>query len=327
MRLRRSRARISVVPCGVDHTMFSTEGPVAQRGETPRIVSVGRLLPHKGFDTMIEALPAIPNAEFVIVGGPDAGELDADPEVRRLRALAAGLGVGDRVRFTGAVARDDLPALLRSADVVTCTPSCGPRGLVPLEAMACGVAVVASAVGSMLDIVVHDVTGLLVPPRQPRALAEAVSRVLRDSFLRRSLGLAGRDRACARYSWDRVATDTLRIYDHLASARIPQLPMPADLGQPTIQSGLSHDHLDAGTTGCGRRQRPIPDLVLITAVAGEMNSCELDDLLENSGVRPSDAPRFLRSCCERSTMPRRSAWSTAASGSVRTRRSAKCSPR
>jgi D-inositol-3-phosphate glycosyltransferase len=236
MRLRRSRARISVVPCGVDHTMFSTEGLVAQRGETPRIVSVGRLLPHKGFDTMIEALPGISNAEFVIVGGPDAGELDADPEVRRLLALAAGLGVGDRVRFTGAVARDDLPALLRSADVVTCTPSCEPRGLVPLEAMACGVAVVASAVGSMLDIVVHDVTGLLVPPRQPRALAEAVSRVLRDSFLRRSLGLAGRDRACARYSWDRVATDTLRIYDDLASARIPQLPMPADLGQPTIQS-------------------------------------------------------------------------------------------
>lgn len=237
MRLRRSRARISVVPCGVDDTMFSTEGPVARRGETPRIIAVGRLLPHKGFDTMIEALPAIPNAEFVIVGGSDADKLDTDPEVRRLRGLAAGLGVGDRVRFTGAVARDDLPELLRSADVVTCTPCCEPRGLVPLEAMACGVAVVATAVGAMLDIVVHEVTGEVVPPKQPRALAEAVSGVLRDSFLRRSLGLAGRDRACARYSWDRVATDTLRIYDRLVSARIRHLPMPTDMGQPTIQSG------------------------------------------------------------------------------------------
>ncbi len=237
MRLRRSRARISVVPCGVDHTMFSTEGPVAQRGEAPRIVAVGRLLPHKGFDTMIEALPAVPSAEYVVVGGPDAAQLDADPEVRRLRALAAELGVHDRVRFTGAVARDDLPALLRSADVVTCTPWYEPRGLVPLEAMACGVAVVASAVGGMLDIVVHDVTGQLVPPRQPRALAEAVSRVLRDSFLRRSLGLAGRDRACARYSWDRAATDAVRIYDRLVTAPTPQLPIPTGLGQPTFQSG------------------------------------------------------------------------------------------
>jgi glycosyltransferase involved in cell wall biosynthesis len=194
-------------------------------------------LPHKGFDTMIEALPAIPNAEYVIVGGPDPEQLDADPEVKRLRALAAALGVRDRVRFTGAVARDDLPAVLRSADVVTCTPWYEPRGLVPLEAMACGVAVVASAVGSMLDMVVHDITGLLVPPRQPRAVAEAVSRVLRDSFLRRSLGLAGRDRACARYSWDRVATDTLRIYDRLVGAGTPQVPMATNLGQPTIQSG------------------------------------------------------------------------------------------
>ena len=89
----------------------------------------------------------------------------------------------------------------------------------------------------MLDIVVHDVTGQLVPPRQPRAVAEAVSRVLRDSFLRRSLGLAGRHRACARYSWDRVATDTLRIYDRLVGARTPQVPMATNLGQPTIQSG------------------------------------------------------------------------------------------
>ena len=237
MRLRRSRARISVVPCGVDVTEFSTEGPVAQRSERPRIVSVGKLLPHQGFDTVIEALPAIPDAEFVIVGGPDTEQLDDDPEVRRLRALAAALGVGDRVRFTGAVAKEDLPALLRSADVVTCTSWYEPRGQVPLEAMACGVVVVASAVGSMLDIVVHDVTGQLVPPRQPRAVAEAVSRVLRDSFLRRSLGLAGRDRACARYSWDRAATDTLRIYERLVSVRTRKVPTSTDLGQPTFRSG------------------------------------------------------------------------------------------
>lgn len=220
MRLGRPRSRISVVPCGVDLDMFSAEGPVAPRGRLHRIVSVGPMLPRKGFDTMIEALPSIPDAEFLVVGGPDSRHLDADPEVRRLRALAETAGVAHRVRFTGAVARDQMPALLRSADVVACTPWYEQFGIVPLEAMGCGVPVVATAVGGMLDTVVHDVTGRMVAPRRPRECAEAVSAILRDSFLRRSLGLAGRDRARARYSWDRVATDTLRIYHRLVEAPV-----------------------------------------------------------------------------------------------------------
>lgn len=224
-RMGRSRNRISVVPCGVDLDAFSTAGPVAARGERPRIIGVGRLVPRKGFDTVIEALPAIQDAEFLIVGGPSLRDLDDDPEVRRLSALADRLGVADRVVFTGAVARKDMPPLLRSADVVTCTPWYEPFGIVPLEAMACGVPVVASAVGGMLDTVVHDVTGRLVSPRRPRECADAVTTILRDSFLRRSLGLAGRDRACARYSWDRVAADTLRIYDQLVGASEQMLPL------------------------------------------------------------------------------------------------------
>lgn len=237
IRLGRPRARMSVVPCGVDLDRFTTDGEVAERGDRLRIVAVGRLLPRKGFDTMIEALPSIPDAEYVIVGGPGPRHLDGDKEVQRLRALAVELGVADRVKFTGAVAREDMPALLRSADVVTCTPWYEPFGIVPLEAMACGVPVVASAVGGMLDTVVHDVTGQLVSPRRPRELAEAVSTVLRDGFLRRSLGLAGRDRVCARYSWDRIASDTLRIYDRMVTARALHVPVPTDLGQPTSQSG------------------------------------------------------------------------------------------
>lgn len=236
IRLGRSRARMSVVPCGVDLDKFSTEGLVAERGAAPRIVAVGRLVPRKGFETMIAALPGIPGAEYVIVGGPDRRRLAADPEVRRLRALAADLGVADRVQFTGAVPRDDMPAMLRSADVVTCTPWYEPFGIVPLEAMACGVPVVASAVGGMLDTVVPDVTGRLVTPRRPRECAEAVSSVLRDSFLRRSLGLAGRDRACARYSWDRVAADTLRIYDRLVTEHALNAPAATDADQASIQS-------------------------------------------------------------------------------------------
>ncbi|EHB58531.1 glycosyl transferase group 1 [Mycolicibacterium rhodesiae JS60] len=216
IRMGRSRAQISVVPCGVDVETFTTEGPLAERSNRPRILTVGKLLPCNGFDTMIEALPGMPDAEYVIIGGPENGRLDDDPEVRRLRALAARLAVSDRVVFAGAVAHADMPAMLRSADVVTCTPAYESFGLVPLEAMACGVPVVASAVGGMVDTVVDDVTGRLVTPQRPREFAEAVTRILRDSFLRRSLGLAGRDRACARYSWDRVAEDTCGVYERVS---------------------------------------------------------------------------------------------------------------
>lgn len=222
MRLGRDRSRISVVPCGVDPKRFSPDGPRAPRSARRRIVSVGRFVPRKGFDTIIEALPAIPAAELVIAGGPGLAQLGADPEACRLRRLATDLGVADRVQLYGAVAREEMPALLRSADVVACTPWYEPFGIVPLEAMACGVPVVASAVGGMLDTVVHDVTGLLIPPKDPRACASAINAMLRDAFVGASFGAAGRDRARSRYSWDRVATDTVRVYDRVAATNALQ---------------------------------------------------------------------------------------------------------
>jgi D-inositol-3-phosphate glycosyltransferase len=218
LRMGSARARISVIPCGVDKDLFTPGGPQAAKKAKHRIVSVGRLVPRKGFDDMVRAMPSIPHAELVIVGGPDRSELDSDPEACRLRELADRLGVGRRVHLLGSVARGDMPALLRSADVVACTPWYEPFGIVPLEAMACGVPVVATAVGGMLDTVVHDVTGKLVAPRNSGDLASAINTLLRDSFLRQSLGLAGRDRICARYTWDRVAADTTRIYHAVAAS-------------------------------------------------------------------------------------------------------------
>jgi glycosyltransferase involved in cell wall biosynthesis len=234
MRMGRSRARISVVPCGVDLDLFTPDGPRAEKGAKYRIVTVGRFVPRKGFDVVVQALPAVPDAELVIVGGPGPSELDADPEARRLRELAIGLGVDDRVHFRGSVARDEMPAILRSADVVACTPWYEPFGIVPLEAMACGIPVVASAVGGMLDTVVHDVTGRLVQPRRPGEVADAINHLLHDDFLRQSFGAAGRDRAKARYSWDRVAGDTLRIYERVVPDQQPAASVPAT---STVSSG------------------------------------------------------------------------------------------
>lgn len=90
--------------------------------------------------------------------------------------------------------------------------------------MACGRPVVASAVGGLTDTVVDGVTGLHVPPRSPRALADALKPLLADPVMNESLGMAGRDRAVARYSWDRVAQDILRVYTRtLGTGRVDQL--------------------------------------------------------------------------------------------------------
>jgi D-inositol-3-phosphate glycosyltransferase len=218
-RLGRGAGRMSVVPCGVDAGEFTPDGPAATRGRRHRIVSVGRLVPRKGFDTLIAAMAAIPDAELVIVGGPDKSELDADPEAQRLMRAAGRVGVADRVHLYGAIARDEMPLLLRSADVVAATPWYEPFGIVPLEAMACGVPVVASAVGGMLDTVADGVTGRLVAPRDPRRCAEAILPLLRDPALRRRWGHAGRRRVLRDYTWDRVAADTAALYRRLTGAR------------------------------------------------------------------------------------------------------------
>jgi len=234
-RMGRSRLHTSVVPCGVDVRRFRPDGPAAPRGTRQRIVSVGRLVPRKGFETLIRALPLLPRGvELLIVGGPPRRELIADAEARRLRRLAAQLGVADRVCLIGAVGRADMPAVLRSADVVSCTPWYEPFGIVPLEAMACGIPVVATAVGGLRDTVVDEVTGRLVPPQSPPELAEAIGTLLSYPQQRVEFGRAGWERARQRYTWDRIATDTERIYEKLAPVR---RDVPSDVDSAHSQYG------------------------------------------------------------------------------------------
>src|SRR5215207_9426835 len=180
-----------------------------------RLVSVGRLVPRKGFDTVIAALRCLHDVELLVAGGPPARRLHADPEACRLRAVAQSHGVDDRVRLLGSVSRADMPALLRSADTVVCAPWYEPFGIVPLEAMACGVPVVATAVGGLTDTVVDGMTGRLVPPRQAAPLGAAVGRLLADPVLGATFGVAGADRAKSRYGWDRIAAETARVYERV----------------------------------------------------------------------------------------------------------------
>ncbi len=204
--------RLHIAPCGVDLAAFVPRGPVAPRGAAPRILSIGRLVERKGLDTLLAAVSLVPRVELVVAGGPEAAAADGDPEVRRLRAVADRYGVTDRVRFVGRVARPDVPALLRSADVVACVPWYEPFGIVPLEAMACGVPVVATAVGGMLDTVVDGQTGVHVPPHDPLRLATALARLVDDPRLRARMGRRGTAHVHARYGWGGVAERTEAVY-------------------------------------------------------------------------------------------------------------------
>jgi glycosyltransferase involved in cell wall biosynthesis len=203
------RDRITVVPCGVDLGLFRPDGPAAPRGDLHRVLSIGRMVPRKGVDTVVRAMRQVPGAELVIAGG-DPG----DEESERLRTLADGLGLGDRVRLIGSVSRAEVPALMRSADVLVTVPWYEPFGMVPLEALACGVPVVASAVGGHLDTVAG--CGVLVPPRRPRALSRALGALLARPHLRAALSAAGARRARTRYGWPRIAEQTESVYRNLA---------------------------------------------------------------------------------------------------------------
>jgi glycosyltransferase involved in cell wall biosynthesis len=149
--------------------------------------------------------------------------------------------VGDRVHLVGQVARRDVPALLRSADVVVSVPWYEPFGMVPLEAMACGVPVIASAVGGHLDTVLDGRTGALVPPRDPAALAQRLRELLADPARLAALGSAAATHARSRYGWGRIASETELLYRRvLAGADLPaptDRPASTDRPAPTAPGG------------------------------------------------------------------------------------------
>ena len=218
LRMGAGRRSISVVPCGVDLRRFGPSGPAERKpAGRARLVAACRPVERKGIGDVVEALADVPGAELHVAGGPEPAELDRDAEARRLRALAERAGVGDRLVLRGRVGRDEMPALLRSADAVVCAPWYEPFGLVPLEAMACGVPVVATAVGGQIDSVVHGETGLHVPPRDPAALAAALRSLLADPARARELGRAGVRRARRLYGFDRIGASTRDVYAELVA--------------------------------------------------------------------------------------------------------------
>jgi glycosyltransferase involved in cell wall biosynthesis len=177
---------------------------------------VGGLHPRKRHDLLIEAAPHVlehvPEARFVIVGG---GFEDVGAEYEAgLKQRAADLGLAERVVFTGR--RDDVPAILRVCDLfVLPSDQEGLPGSV-LEAMATGKPCVVTPAAAAP--VVDGTTGLVVPPNDPQALADAIVRILHDGELAEAMGRAGRERAVEAYSLEATVRQYEALYERLVPA-------------------------------------------------------------------------------------------------------------
>ncbi len=204
--LRPVRQRCVVVPLGVDAQRFHP--PEEPPGGPPTLLFVGRLRYYKGIDTLLEALRAVPEARLMIVG--------EGPLRRSWEELASGLGLSERVRFWGDVDEATLPRLYRSAHVFVLPANARAEafGTVLLEAMASGLPCITTEVGSGTSWVVQDgVTGRVVPPRDPEALAEAIRSLLADRERCQALGRAGRARVEAEFTLERMVAGVHQVYE------------------------------------------------------------------------------------------------------------------
>ncbi len=213
--------RLRVVPLGTDPDRFRPGLDVAALrarfalpdGGARWLLTVARLEPHKGVDTVIAALPAIvaqaPDVRYAVVG--------SGPERERLEKLAHKIGVADRVQFLGEVGDADLPALYNLASVYVGASRRAERigvegfGISLVEASACGLPVVAGNSGGIPDAVRDGETGFLVPPEDTAAVSGVVCRLLGDAALARRIGAAGRAAVERHYNWDRVVRDLRAI--------------------------------------------------------------------------------------------------------------------
>lgn len=209
-RLGAGADRIRVIPNGVDRTRFSPEGEVADRGDDPLILSVGRLSKQKGQDIAIRALALLNNrqARLRLVGDEyPPGERD------RLQALANSLGVADRLEWWGKVT--DTAPQFRAADVVIAPSRWEGMSLVFLEAMACGAAIIVAEVAGSQAL---GPAGVIVAVEDPEGLAKEIDALLADPAGRRQLGVAARERS-ATFDLDLTLNRTMQLWAELADRR------------------------------------------------------------------------------------------------------------
>ncbi|MBV9783071.1 MAG: glycogen synthase [Acidisphaera sp.] len=226
--------RVHVIHNGIDTEEYrpvSSRSVLAQYGiaaDRPFILFVGRITRQKGILHLVRAIPLLdPELQVVLcAGAPDTPEIGREMEQCVAKVSAERSGV---VWLREMLPRPEVIQLYSHAAVFCCPSVYEPFGIINLEAMACGTAVVATAVGGIPEVVVHGETGLLVDPGLApdsfdpidpagfaAALAQAISQLVHDPVLRERFGRAGRHRAESRFSWDSIARTTLDLYRSLA---------------------------------------------------------------------------------------------------------------
>ncbi len=219
VRQLRPACRLLAIPNGID-TQRYRPAPVTWdthrqlRGDASHVVLiVGHLSEVKGYPTFLRAAARIaerlPECAFLALGGETTGP----GPLARFERLAAELGLADRMRFLGF--RPDVADVLRAADVVVLPSLDEGLPLALLEAMSCAKPVVATPVGGVAEAVADEVTGLLIPPNDPNALAAAVTRLLADRELAGRMGLAARRRVVSQFSVTRLVSDVETLYRQL----------------------------------------------------------------------------------------------------------------
>jgi len=209
--------RVRVIHNGIDAKQYSpdTGTDVLERygvdPNRPSIVFVGRITRQKGVPVLLRAAADLePDAQLVLCAGqPDTPELGAEVSrmVDDLRADRQGV-----IWLQGMLERHEVIQLLSHATAFVCPSLYEPLGIVNLEAMACGTAVVASRIGGIPEVVVDGETGLLVPPEDPYALAAALNELARDPERAEAMGRAGRERAISEFDWTAIAAQTAALY-------------------------------------------------------------------------------------------------------------------
>jgi glycosyltransferase involved in cell wall biosynthesis len=206
--LRVSQKPVAVIPLGVDPEPFVSAMAMELRGlARPRVGFVGRLEPVKGLDVLLDAFARLSTPASLVIAG------DGSERAR----LQARVGPSEgRVRIVTPINYEDMPSFLKSLDIlvlpsVTIPPLHREQfGRVLVEAMAAGVAVIGSSSGAIPEVIGE--AGLVVPERDPTALANAISRLLKDSDLRQALVERGRQRVRARFAWPVVAAQTSELF-------------------------------------------------------------------------------------------------------------------
>jgi len=229
--------KITIIPCGYNPTEFfpvdKTFARTLLRLEQDEhiLLQLGRMVPRKGVDNAIKSLRFLNNMKkrvrLLVVGGeaenPDAAGC---PEIARLSRMAVEEGVADRVHFAGRKNRNMLKYYFSAADIFITTPWYEPFGITPLESMACGTPVIGSDVGGIRYSVKDGVTGYLVPPRDPEALAHRVRSLLSNPLLMRKMRTSAIHRVHHEFTWQRIAEMMDHMYEFVLGGNAQHSPAP-----------------------------------------------------------------------------------------------------